>query len=374
MRWLYSRGRFFRIIDGISLALGGGLIFAAILSLFGAQYTEISLRRIITILGGLFVLFCTQVLITHPIHMERLFKVYTAGATICALLGIIQTLLAKFAGVQYGQIMWALGSPIAGILPLYIPRVTSTWLDPNIYGLFLIPGVIFVFIIPQKIWIKGILNLILLSGIAVSYSRTAWISVLVAICILFAFYWLKGGTKKAIKTYAVIQRGNVLILMGFIIAFIISWTNIWERLVDLNPLAFERRIEMTLIGLEYLSKSPFLGVGPGNLLPLSEAYTHNSYISVLIEYGIIGSLCWVLLLVRTIWIGSKNIFQNTNEKLWRLSVASLAALMGLLVGGLSIEIQNAKFLWLIIAIITILGRQKIVKSESSLSRGKLNEA
>ena len=157
------------------------------------------------------------------------------------------------------------------------------------------------------------------------------------------------------------------------IAFIAPWSNIWERLVGLNLLAFKERIEMTLIGLEYFLKSPYLGIGLGNLLPLSGIFTHNCYISVLIEYGIIGGLCWFFLLVRTILIGIKNISQSINKELRCFSITSLAALSGLIVGGLSVEIQNTKFKWLIIAVISVLNRQKFVKSKSSLSRRKFNE-
>jgi len=366
MRWIYYKRINIKRIDKISLLLSGGLVFSAILSLNVAMYPVITLRLIITVIGGLLLLFCTQVLISHPFQIRNLLKVYIASATICGLLGIIQAFLAVYAGIEYGRITWALGTPTKGMTQLQIPRVTSTWNDPNIYGLFLIPGLIFVINIPKKKLMKYALSIVLLFGIALSYSRTAWISAFVAVNILLALYWIRGRKLKSVKKFEFVLRGSALLFMVLMITFIIPWADIWERLIELNPISFKDRIRMTYIGLEYFSKSPFFGIGLGNLLPISQAYTHNSYISVLVECGIIGGLCWLLLLFRTVKIGFKNFLKITNESLWHLTTSSLAALVGLLVGGLSIEIQNAKFMWLMIAIVIISGRQKIITKKTYL--------
>lgn len=168
-------------IDKPSLLAGGGLLVAAFFTLFVAQFPDIVLRIMVTLVGGLLVLLLTQALVTRTAELEALLKVYTWGATICAAFGIIQGLLARFAGVQYGRLMWALGGGPAPIIGLDIPRVAATWNDPNSFGVFLAPAVALALGLPIRGRVKGLLTGGLLSGIALSYSRTAWISTAVAI-------------------------------------------------------------------------------------------------------------------------------------------------------------------------------------------------
>jgi len=342
--------------DKSSLLLGGGLLLGAVFSLLVAAYPDIVLRSIVTVIGGLILLLVTQILTTRDIDIERLLKIYTFGAVICALFGVIQSFLARFVDLQYGEIMWALGGP-HNLRLLRFPRVTSTWLDPNIFGLFLIPAVIFSLIIPSKYWVKALLSAVLLGGIAVSYSRTAWISAAFSVVVSIGFYWLSRSYRKSGHPSTIGFRVWILLLIGLILVLSLPLEKFWDELININPDSYEGRLEMTHAGLKVYLESPIWGVGPGNLMKTKGAFTHNSYLGVLIEYGLIGGLAWFSLLFLTLWRGVKNIFRYTTPRLRKLSISLLSAFAGLLVGGLSIEIQNAKFLWFIIAIITILAMQ-----------------
>jgi len=349
LKWLHYRSR---NVDKASLLLGSGLLIAAFTSLFVAKFPGTVLRLMITITSGLIILFLTQVLMSRSSDLAHLVKAYTVGAGICALLGVIQGALAKFAGIQYGRLFWCLGGSGAGeVIKLSMPRVTSTWLDPNIFGLFLVPAVPFTWAVFPRGWKRHLLMAILLSGMALSYSRSAWIAAIVAVLVTIGVRWLSQESKRA-DAPAEVVRLYLLLFVMVILMFSVVRLRIWDRLISMNVEAYERRIEMSLIGWRYYLASPVFGVGPGNFLKLSNVFTHNSYLSVLIEYGTIGGLAWFSLLLLTAWRGLKLTFQSATFGLRRLSIASLGAFAGVLVGGLSIEIQNAKFVWLTIAIIT----------------------
>jgi len=371
LRWLHRHSRGMNVspahIDKASLFLGSGLILAAVLSLFVAIYPEIALRLIITLTGNLIVLFAVQALVTSTVEMERLVKVYIAGATVCALLGIIQALAAKFAGVEFGRVMWALGGgPGNPVTILSIPRVTSTWLDPNIYGLFLVPAVSFIWGVSLKGWARFLIVVILLAGLAVSFSRTAWISTATAVTATLTLYWLTSRISKLSSTPVIGLRALFLSLIGLALAVAVPWRHIWDMLASLNPAAVEGRIDMSRIGLKYFYDSPVLGMGPGNFLPVSMAFTHNSYLSILIEYGLIGGLAWFCLLALTGWRGIKVLVRCRRPDVSRLTMVSLGAFVGLLIGGLSVEIQNNKLVWVVLGIITVLFREFVSRSREEI--------
>jgi O-antigen ligase len=367
LRWLHPYTTAINVppahIDKTSLFLGSGLILAAVLSLFVAIYPEITMRLIITLIGNLLVLFAVQALVTKRMEIERLLKVYIAGATVCALLGITQALVAKFVGFEFGRVMWALGGgPGNPVTILSIPRVTSTWLDPNIYGLFLVPAVSFIWGVSLKGWARFLILVILIAGLAVSFSRTAWLSTVTAVTATLTLYWLAPRLGKLPSTPVTGLRASFLFLIGLALAAAVPWRHIWDILVLLNPAAVEGRIDMSRIGLRYFYHSPILGMGPGNFLPVSMAFTHNSYLSILIEYGLIGGLAWFSLLALTGWRGIKVLVRCRRPALSRLTMVSLGAFAGLLVGGLSVEIQNDKFVWVVLGIITVLFREFVSRS------------
>lgn len=365
LRWSHYRNR---NVDKVSFLLGSGLLVAAFPSLFVAQFPGTVLRLMVTIIGGLIVLFLTQVLTTCSSDLARLVKVYIVGAVICALLGVIQALLVRFAGVHYGRVLWYLAGSGTGPIELSWPRVASTWLNPDSFGVFLVPAVPLVWGVFTRGWKRYLLVAILLSGMALSYVRSAWIATAVAVSVTIGVRWLSRKWDKRAGAPAMVIWLYLLLFIVVILIFAAVRMRIWDRLLSMNTEAFEKRIQMSLVGWRYFLASPLTGVGPGNEWLVLAIQTHNSYLDVLVEYGLVGGLAWFSLLVLTAWRGLKAAFRCVKLETWRLSVAYLGAFVGALTGGMAMGIQNNKFFWLMIAIITTLATQFSMAAQSESSK------
>ena len=370
-RWLTSRRDPTRLkvgrVDTLTIILGCSLLFAAALSLYVAKYNDPVLRQSITIVGGLTVVFLTHVLSTDGSDVYRLAYAYIWGAMICAVLGILQSILAAFSDVTLGVVY-----PFVGSTTLTLPRVASTWLDPNVYGLYLLPAFPLALLLITRGWVKWPMLAVLAFGLFVSYSRTSWLGAALSVIVVFTFLISRSaGRRLPLKT--VILRWMIL-LAGYAAAILIAVRlGLWERLLDLNRDSFDNRFVQSLLGLQYYLNSPLVGIGPGNLLVESGVFTHNSYLSVLIGYGLIGALAWFALLITTGWRGLVFVFKCNQPCLWRVGLAAMGAFSGLLVGGLAIEIENDKFTWFVIALMPLLAQRFLRGSEMRLSENETGE-
>jgi O-antigen ligase len=79
-----------------------------------------------------------------------------------------------------------------------------------------------------------------------------------------------------------------------------------EQFHEVRESSLRERIDVFRAGLQMFTAHPLLGVGPGNF-PLvigdydpnySAVYSHNTYLSVLAELGIVGYLFFILLCLR----------------------------------------------------------------------------
>lgn len=150
--------------------------------------------------------------------------------------------------------------------------------------------------------ISGILGL----GILASGSRGALVAVAVGMA-----YWMIATSRKALAAGLL-----TLALAGFLA---IAPESFWERVANTisasadNPwvareveLSAQERIELWTLAIEVFKENPWIGVGPYNYIVesrertmITDAYqgargmmTHNSWLQILSEYGIIGFVLW----------------------------------------------------------------------------------
>jgi O-antigen ligase len=72
---------------------------------------------------------------------------------------------------------------------------------------------------------------------------------------------------------------------------------LYEHTTSLDSSA-KRRPELVMQGLETWQRSPLLGVGPKGMRRFYEVGdAHNSYVNVLTDYGVIGAVCFVAVMV-----------------------------------------------------------------------------
>ena len=340
---------YFGRVDRLSLLLGGCLLVAALLSLFVAQFPEIVLRMMVTIVGGLTVLYLTQVLSPDFSKVVRIVKFYVWGAVVCAGLGILQSL-----GAEFGVLSWGINYSEIGMFSLPLPRVASTWLDPNIFGLFLLPAVFYAFAVLSSRITRYLVITVLLSGVALSYSRTAWTSAVIGVLVYWGVSRLSRRSSRPGDVARTALRGYLAVLVPLGIGLIVWQAGIWEWLIDLNRESVDLRVNLNLVAWRYFLSSPVFGIGPGNFWEMLNTLSHNSFLAVLVEYGLVGGLAWSLILGLTAWRGMQIVLGRVNPEMQRLMLCSICCFMGLLAGGLAIEIQNVKFVWFTVAIITTL--------------------
>src|SRR5258708_24432601 len=128
---------------------------------------------------------------------------------------------------------------------------------------------------------------------------------------------------------------------------LVSWLGIGraiERFASYKTLEVNegRRIEMLHGTWRIFMDHPVIGTGFGTLQEVFPPYetvydglivnhSHNDYVELLSDTGVIGGLCGLALLVLLAWIGLKNLTAERNGMRLAFHVGALVACFGLLV-------------------------------------------
>lgn len=190
----------------------------------------------------------------------------------------------------------------------HLYRLFSTFLDPNFAGAFL---VLFLLLSTESIISShnkfGRLGLLwiwlsTLFAIILTYSRSAFIMLIVSISVLLVIHKM-------------LRASLVLVLLFLALFFLFSNRNI-EGLNPLRIASVEARVDSAREALEIFSKHPIVGVGfnafryaqvrygfrtqIGSLASNADAGTDNSYLFVLATTGIVGFVIFIYLWIKII--------------------------------------------------------------------------
>ena len=112
---------------------------------------------------------------------------YVAGAAVSALLGTL-ALVSAIPGLP------------ADLFVAYGTRATGLFQDPNVFGPFLVPAALIMLeetLIPRLLRLgrplSAVLFAVLTIGVLLSYSRAAWLNLVVGVFVMVVFYALRGG-------------------------------------------------------------------------------------------------------------------------------------------------------------------------------------
>ena len=247
---------------------------------------------------------------------------------------------------------------LAGIMlysqGIYFPqtpqRIWTSFQHPNGIGAVLVLLIPFAFVliispVPRRIRAAAVaLTLLLGTGIYLSFSRTAWVSLLVGLGILTLF-----------------RKGKIIFLASIILLVILLiWglnvgpQSYWkERIKSFTTWRSDPNVEKRLIysgaALRMIRERPVIGYGPGygifqklyeekfKEVDTGEDATapHNYYLSLTITTGILGLLAFGWLLFRIFRISRKEIRESDSQFTACFSQALLAGLAGFLLGSLA---------------------------------------
>lgn len=212
-------------------------------------------------------------------------------------------------------------------------RINSSLRGPNPLGAYMMMGLIFfigLWISKSRHPVKFCAYIpLLLAVLYGSYSRSAWLGLLVGLAIVAAAFFLTKGRHwgKQLFVLAIIlfSAVSVLLVLGrdseLVRAYILhdSKSNTVARTSDVDRLQANGR------ALSAIAENP-LGYGPGSAGPAStygskgEFYSENYFLQIAIEVGVLGLIAFVLI------IGSvaKGLLQNGSDSLSLVAISILA--------------------------------------------------
>jgi putative inorganic carbon (HCO3(-)) transporter len=225
-------------------------------------------------------------------------------------------------------------------------RVAGFLLDPNAFGGLVLTALVLqaVTALSKVPLFRGLLNVLicasLVVGLALTFSRSAWIGLAVAIIFLGALRPLQ-----SLKMAAVIV-GTGLILLAY--AANNGFSHFYA--LSIRPGTIQTRIDSGGIAFEGFMAHPILGTGLGTFLYEHGMIIHNTYLWVLSECGILGT---VVILGLTMWYFKVAIpvIRSARGPSQGLIIALAAAHAGMIGVSVGIEVLYQRYWWLIMAMI-----------------------
>jgi putative inorganic carbon (hco3(-)) transporter len=234
--------------------------------------------------------------LNSTIHIRYIISTFLLSTTLLVILG----------GVQY---FTRIGVSVYVIIGGFTPRLETTFGNPNSYAAFLVVAVFpcIMLFIQEKAKLKKLFYFLLSAGIIVNlvltYSRNSWLAFAIGLLLLVFIYNWK-------FIFLMLAGGGASLLIP----------QVSERIRQFGDTSQNQgRIYIWKIALEMIKEHPLKGIGNGNFTVLYDSYvdrfpqyrmedvsafpSHNSYLKVQSELGILGSIPFLLIL----WVNLKNL-------------------------------------------------------------------
>ena len=329
-----------RRVPGPILALLAMLLALSVLSAIDAVALGEALRFLL--ITAYLVVFAVWLAmwVDTPARMRLVTRSYVLGAAACAA-AAVAALLAAWPGHE--------------ALVRDGVRAEGLFKDPNVFGPFLVPAALILLeeaLRPRLLGIRRgattVLFFVLALGVALSYSRAAWLNATVALAVMLLVLALRrGNARRATAAVAVVLAG--VALAGTVIVVSGSTDLVRER-ARAQPYDAER-FEAQREGVLLAERHP-LGIGPGQVEAEGAVSSHSIYVRVLAEQGVPGLLALVGLLGGTLLLAVANALAGRHA-MGVGSAALLAAWCGLLANSAFVDTLHWRHLWLVAALVWI---------------------
>ena len=233
------------------------------------------------------------------------------------------------------------------------PRAQGLFKDPNVFGAFLVPAALLLMeeaASPRLLRGSRSTKLLLLStvtiGILFSYSRAAWLNLVVGALVMFFVLALRRGGGRRALAFLVFAVSATAALVA-VLAVTSSFGFLQERA---QFQAYDvQRFGAQLSGVELAAQYP-LGIGPGQFEQVSPISAHSTYVRAFTEQGVLGLLVVLALLLLTLGFAARNAVLG-RDTYGIGSAALLCAWCGLLANSVFIDTLHWRHLWLLAALI-----------------------
>jgi O-antigen ligase len=232
-------------------------------------------------------------------------------------------------------------------------RAKALFEDPNVYAPFLIPIMLILIdeLMSPKLLRSGrlmklALLFVLALGLFFSYSRGAYLNFLLGVVVMLGITALRrGGGRRAMTLLVVMVVGGIAVFGAASATGSLEFLQqrAQEQSYDVERFAAQRR------GIEYGQTYP-LGIGPGQFEVIAPHPTHNLYIRVFSEQGLIGLLVILALVLGTLVLALRNALLG-RDTYGIASAALLGAWLGMVAESAVIDTLHWRHLWLVAALI-----------------------
>jgi O-antigen ligase len=332
-----SRFRLRRVIPGAVLLVGAYLALNLIAAVGAADP-----QRAVSFLAITFYVACfglwLAAYVTSSAIARRITRCYVAAAVASALVSTL-ALLVPFPGHD---------------VVTRIGRAEGLFKDPNVFGPFLVPAALIVLeeilsprLLKGRRATKAVLFFVLCLGVLFSYSRAAWLNLVVGLLVVLVIVsFRRGGGRSAARALAVVLVAVVSV--AAVVAFSGSLSFLEQRAKvhqSYDRGRFGAQSESITWGLQ----SPF-GIGPGQFEKRAHIAAHSLYARSLAEEGVPGLLAILALMFATLGWALRNAIRG-HDTYGIGSAALLGAWLGILLNGAFVDTLHWRHLWFIAALI-----------------------
>lgn len=268
-------------------------------------------------------------------HGQKAVKILFYGYTLAAVFSAAIGILTFFGIIPWQEIL------------MKFSRVKGLFKDPNVFGPFLIPIALYAYSLieqpkgKQKVIWSAILA-ILIFGIFLSFSRAAWGNMVLSLFLYTGLRFLLEPSMKVIGKFLL-----TLVLLFGIFNYVLSIPLVNEMFYERFEYQYydDDRFSNQATAVGVGASNP-LGIGPGQYEETIGYATHNSFLRVLSENGLVGFIGYTGFLLTTLYRSLRIVLVTKSP----LSIVIFASAVGLLFNGIVVDTLHWRHFWFIYAL------------------------
>lgn len=277
-----------------------------VVSAFASPEPTRALTMLVLQLRNFILVVVVTTLYDFKIELQRLNQMLFVFGAVVATVSVV---LYVPAMSSYGEIvalrqLWKPG--IVYVLDQGgVIRLIGFALDPNFFSLWMSLSLTTGLTLKPSRWRTIGMVLIVLS-LALALSRGFVAAVVASLVILSVGGILKSTVRRSLRSYLRPLRAGLPWLIALVGGLIVTGGVFWQQVMTRVQLAAATpRFAMwaSLFGTEF---NPFVGLGlRGAEEALAGKYSHNTYLDVLFETGLVGMIIWIVMISYVTWLGFK---------------------------------------------------------------------
>jgi hypothetical protein len=236
-----------------------------------------------------------------------------------------------------------------------LTRAKGLFKDPNVFGPFLVPPILILIeeilrprLLRWRTRTKLLMVLALSVGVLTSYSRGAWLNLLIGLATMLVILMLRpGGARNLVRLG--------LVLVGLTLAAF-SVLEATGSLTFLQERAQRQGYDSQRFGAQNtgirLGEEHPIGIGPGQFDVVAPVSTHSTFVRTFAEQGVLGLMTWIAIAIATLLFALRSAVLG-RDSYGIGSAALLGSWVGLVSSSFFVDTLHWRHLWLVAALIWV---------------------